>query len=200
MKQSVPLILLVCGLAVDVSAFAADPDSRTFAMNVKPFLTNHCYDCHGDSDGEAGIDLSAFASTIATADQATGWLKVLDQLKADLMPPLDESRPAAHARGRAIGWIANAVLKAGHAAAYRRKMLLPAYGNYVDHELLFGGKIKAMPDTPARLWRTSPFVFEGMRRVGKIKGLQNPFTFSTPDTRLCFKRRLVSELGGRSSC
>jgi hypothetical protein len=183
MKQLIPVIVLsvlIYGLTAAVPALAADFDSPTFETHVKPFLTKHCYDCHGDSDGEAGVDLSVFPVTIATADQVAGWLKVLDQLQAGLMPPLDESRPDSQERVQAIGWMENAVLKSGHAEAYRRKMLLPAYGNYVDHELLFSGSITAKAYTPARLWRTSPHIFNGMKHVGKIKGLQNPFTYSTP--------------------
>ncbi len=184
MKQIVPAIVLACGLTAALPALAADTESQAFATHVKPFLTSHCFDCHGDSDGEAGVDLSVFPSTIATADQADGWLKVLDQLQAGLMPPLDEARPDSQKRTMTIRWIEKAVLESGHAEAYRRKMLLPAYGNYVDHELLFSGKIKALAYTPARLWRTSPHIFAGMRGIGKIKGLQNPYTFSTPATNI----------------
>ena len=185
MNRIVFTLLFVIGFSS--SALAIDPIApdglEGFTKVVKPFLRKHCYDCHGDSDGEAGVDLSAFASTINTADQVGGWLKALDQLQADLMPPLDEKRPESAERARVIHWIEKTVLASGHAEAHRRKILLPVYGNYVDHDLLFSGQITAKPYTPARLWRTSPYIFAGKRSVSKrVKGVQNPFTFSTPAT------------------
>ena len=41
---------------------------------------------------------------------------------------------------------------AGLAEAYRRKLLLPQYGNYVSHERLFNGEIETPPFTPSPPW------------------------------------------------
>lgn len=114
-----------------------------------------------------------------SAEQASIWLKTLEQLQAGLMPPLEEERPDSTERSRAISWIERALLDSGHAESYRRKKMLPQYGNLVDHELLFSGKIDAKPFTPSRVWRRSPYIFAGdVRAVGKAK-TQNPYTFST---------------------
>lgn len=164
------------------SASGSAPDSITFADDVKPFLSKHCFGCHSSSDSPAGLDLSEYKGTVKTSDEAAQWLKVLHQLQADLMPPLRKKRPEASDRSQVIRWIETMVLQSGHAEAHRRKMMLPGYGNYVDHELLFSGKVKEKPWSPSRIWRMSPHIFDNMRRVGKIKGLQNPFTYSTPST------------------
>jgi hypothetical protein len=162
MKQLFYTVLCVIGLSS--GALAIDPivsaGPEGFNAVVKPFLTKHCYDCHGDDEPEGDLDLTSLSLEIKTAAQAHGWLKALDQLQADLMPPLDEDRPDAAERARAILWIENAVIQSGHGEAYRRKMLMPAYGNYVDHDLLFSGKIKAKAYTPARLWRNNPYIFK----------------------------------------
>ncbi len=114
-----------------------------------------------------------------SAEQASIWLQALEQLQAGLMPPLKGERPDSAERSRAIFWIEKALLNSGHAESYRRKKMLPQYGNLVDHELLFSGKIDAKPFTPSRVWRRSPYIFEGdVRAVGKAK-TQNPYTFST---------------------
>ncbi|MGY8770431.1 MAG: DUF1588 domain-containing protein [Pirellulales bacterium] len=155
-----------------------------FDAVVQPFLKKHCYDCHAEDDPEGGMNLNSLSLQIKTETQAYDWLKALDQIQADLMPPLEENRPDTAERAQVIYWIENALIKSGHAEAYRRKMLLPSYGNYVDHDLLFSGKITAQPYSPARLWRTSPYIFNQMRGVGKVKGVQNPFTYSTPATSL----------------
>ena len=158
---------------------AADFDSV-----VSPFLQKHCLGCHSGSDSESGIDLNTVWAEIDSAEQAGIWLKTLEQLQADLMPPLEEKRPDLTERSRAILWIEKALLDSGHAESYRRKKMLPQYGNLVDHELLFSGKIDAKPFTPSRVWRRSPFIFEGdVRAVGKAR-TQNPYTFSTPKSGL----------------
>ena len=158
--------------------------ARGFESTVKPFLKKHCSSCHESGSVEGDFDLAKLASSIKTTSQAGDWLKALDQLQAGLMPPLDEKQPASDEKARVIYWIEKNVLASGHGEAHRRKMLLPAFGNYVDHDLLFSGKIKSKPFSPSRLWRTSPYIFSGIRRVGKVKGLQNPYTFSTPATGL----------------
>ena len=48
------------------------------------------------------------------------------------------------------------------------KMLLPEYGNFVDHQRLFDGSIQEKPYTPARLWRQRPDIYR--RLWGKHYG------------------------------
>ena len=177
-------LMWLCAIVFAKPTIAADPivpeGIQGFRSVVKPFLTKHCAECHRGREGEGGVDITSFPHELKTAAQANKWLKALEQLQAGLMPPLKQKRPNAAERAQVIHWIERTVLASGHAEAYRRKMLMPAYGNHVDHGLLFRGKIKARPYSPARLWRMSPYIFQGIRRVGKVKGLQNPYTFSTP--------------------
>ena len=155
-----------------------------FDSVVQPFFSQHCSNCHSGSDAESGIDLSILGAEIDSAEQASIWLNTLEQLQADLMPPLEEESPDSKKRSNAIFWIENALLDSGHAESYRRKKMLPQYGNLVDHDLLFSGEIDSQPFTPARVWRKSPYIFEGdVRAVGKAK-TQNPYTFSTPKSGL----------------
>lgn len=168
------------------SALAANPSvsdgAEGFSQVVKPFLARHCYDCHGDSDGEGGVDLTTLPLDLETQSHADVWLNVLEQLQARLMPPLKEERPNAAQRARAMYWIEQTILASDHSEAYRKKILLPAYGNLVDHGLLFGGEIDDLPYTPSRIWRRSPYIFSGsVNGVGKAK-TQNPYTYSTPKT------------------
>jgi len=148
---------------------------------IEPFFEDHCYFCHDDLEKKAEIDLTAFPLDIQTAADAELWAKALDQLQAGLMPPMKRAAPDAAEKRRVMAWIEDLLLASGHAEAYRRKIQLPAYGNLVDHELLFSGEIDAMPYTPARLWRRSPYIFDGdVRTVSKDVKTQNPYTYSTP--------------------
>ena len=112
-----------------------------FDSVVKPFFAKHCYSCHGETDGEGGVSLRMLPEQIKTAKDARVWLLTLEQLQADLMPPLGEQRPKSSDRSKVVFWIERMVLTSGQADVYRRKTLLPAYGNLVDHELLFNGKV-----------------------------------------------------------
>ena len=132
---------------------------------------------------------------MATAEQAGAWLRALEQMQAGLMPPLGEDRPDAMQRARAIYWIERTALASGHAEAYRRKTQLPAYGNLVDHNLLFSGAIGELPFTPARIWRRSPYIFSGsVKGVGKAK-VQNRDVFE----RLLSTSEMVVKHSGAAS-
>ena len=65
---------LIIATCLSSSAIAADPLAADgldgFNASVKPFLQKHCSACHGDADGEGGIDLSKLSSTISNADFA----------------------------------------------------------------------------------------------------------------------------------
>ncbi len=182
MQRIAQVLLVTCAVAAASRGAAEDaPDPSLFDSKVRPFLKKHCFACHGDSDGEAGVDLSQLHGKFANADECGLWLKALDQLQADLMPPYEEPRPESRERGEVIRWIESSVIASEHGRAHRMKMRLPSRGNYVDHELLFSGTIEQLPYTPARIWRASPYIFDQKKIVSKsIKSLQNPFTFSTP--------------------
>ena len=49
------------------------------------------------------------------------------------------------------------------AIAYRRKMLAPEYGNYVDHDLLFGGQIQTPAYSPFTIVAPEPGELPGTR-------------------------------------
>ena len=69
MKRLLYTLIIATGLAS--STVAADPivaaGTEGFSVVVKPFLTKHCYDCHGDADGEGNLDLTKLSLKITTA-------------------------------------------------------------------------------------------------------------------------------------
>ena len=104
MIRFVGTAILVSGLCTPT--FAVDPivpDGRAgFEAVVKPFLQKHCNDCHSDDNAEGELDLTTISPEVKSAKQVDDWLKALEQLQADLMPPLDEERPDSAERARAI--------------------------------------------------------------------------------------------------
>jgi uncharacterized CHY-type Zn-finger protein len=59
-------------------------------------------------------------------------------------------------------------LKKFNASKLEDKLRYPDYGNYIDHDKLFSGEIKAHAYTPARRWLVSPQIF--INRVNAIFG------------------------------
>lgn len=113
--------------------------------------------------------------------------KVQEQLYFNLMPPKQEAQLSDQARKQVVGWITSAFAEAGEASALQEKMQRPQYGNYVDHDKLFSGEIKAAPFSPPRLWRRNPHHFDRAKRtyfgvprnasqtVGEVDKLNQPF-------------------------
>ena len=176
------LCLVLLALPAKAEETVVPDGTEGFNTVVKPFLTKHCFDCHGSTEGEGDFNAAALPAEIRSGEDAGVWLTALTQLQAGLMPPLAEERPNSAAQAQVMNWIEKTAIASGHAEAYRQKIKLPAYGNLVDHDMLFSGTIKALPYTPVRIWRRSPYIFAGsVNSVGKAK-TQNPFTYSTPKT------------------
>ncbi len=170
------LMLLVVG--VD-QGFGQTRHQKTTSLKFDQFLETHCLDCHSGKDGEGGIDLDQFSTDLNSLQKTEFATRVLEQLEAELMPPRDSSELKRSERAEVIRALRSLVIKSPFGTAYRKRMQLPAFGNYIDHDLLFGGTIKQPGFTYSRIWRISPYIFESRRRAGKIKGLQNPYSFST---------------------
>ena len=152
---------------------------NTATLDLDRFLTAHCMDCHTGKDAEGGVDLDLFSTNLNSLQKTEFATRVLEQLEAELMPPRDSSELKRSERAEAIRAIRTKVIHSSFGTAYRKRMELPAFGNYIDHELLFSGTIKEPGFTYSRIWRISPYIFENRRRAGKVKGLQNPYSFST---------------------
>lgn len=145
---------------------------------VKGFLDSHCIHCHGAKNQEGGQAFHTLSFDLASVKTAEVWLGILEQLKAGEMPPADEpAKPSESQRTGVIEWIERQLLTAGAGEAYRKKLLAPEYGNWVDHEKLFSGDIETLPFSPSRLWRFSSSIFAN-KGFGKSK---SPYTFVTSE-------------------
>tara|TARA_R110000850_G_scaffold55417_23_gene131124 strand:+ start:1458 stop:3704 length:2247 start_codon:yes stop_codon:yes gene_type:complete len=153
-------------------------EASDFESSVVPFLTEHCLDCHDSESTKGDIQLDDLSGGLTSEASVAIWLKVLDQLQADLMPPEKKTRPEWADRIAVIQWIETELDKSGNSEAYRRKLLLPEYGNWVDHDLLFNGSIKTPAYSHSRLWRLSPEIYAR----NQPRNTTVPFTYSTKDS------------------
>ncbi len=79
-------------VAQDLAAQA--PVSQTaFADTIVPFMENHCTMCHGESDGEGGVNLASLSSAEAIRSNTELWETVIRLVSERQMPPSDEVQP-----------------------------------------------------------------------------------------------------------
>ncbi|MFN8742799.1 MAG: DUF1588 domain-containing protein [Pirellula sp.] len=152
-------------------------DKNAFDETVSPFLNKYCADCHGESSNESGVVLSSISFDLASGHDMELWNTVLRQLHLEEMPPTESEQPEQHERDAVMLWINTELKKSGNVSDLYAKLESPSFGNYVNHEKLFSGEITAEPFSPARLWRTSPEVFENVKsNYGKAaQDFRQPF-------------------------
>lgn len=150
----------------------------SFEKTVAPFLVKHCHDCHSGDQPEAGLNLAKLSADFAGDETANRWIDVMHALQFGEMPPPEEEQPDSIEKASVIDWIFQEMAETGRYDAYRKKLLAPEYGNWVNHEKLFSGEINTPPFSPSRLWRFSPEIFES-KGFGRAR---SPFTYVTPET------------------
>ena len=149
-----PVLVALLFLSASLATAADD-----YSQVVQPFLKQHCIRCHGVTDENGGFSLQTTTHDFAAKSSSDHWLRILDQLTFKNMPPKEEDQPTPLEVARVTEWINKGLLQAGKGDAYRKKLLAPEYGNWVNHEKLFSGEIKTLPFSPSRLWRFSPELF-----------------------------------------
>ena len=152
-------------------------DEQVFNEAVRPFLKRYCTRCHNGTRSEGDVNLAKISPHLAEGQDMELWKTVLLQLVVEAMPPSDGKQPKAGERGAVTRWIDGELAKSGNQSDIYAKLMSPSFGNHVDHERLFSGEIDIEPFSPARLWRTSPNVFDSIKSSygGDPKHLRQPF-------------------------
>jgi len=156
---------------------SSDPDERTFKKSVQPFLKRYCTRCHSSSRSEGDVNLARISPQLASGQDMELWKTVLLQLVVEAMPPSSGRQPETRERAAVTRWINGELAKSGNESDVYSKLVSPSFGNHVDHERLFSGEIELEPFSPARLWRTSPNVFDSIKSSygGDPGHLRQPF-------------------------
>ncbi|HEV2208293.1 MAG TPA: DUF1592 domain-containing protein [Verrucomicrobiae bacterium] len=95
-----PVLALLCCSA---SAAGLSAVSR-FRQEVQPLLEEHCYDCHGDGANKGGIAFDQLKTDPSILNHEL-WLKVLNNIRAGLMPPPKKPRLPAIDEQQLEAWI-----------------------------------------------------------------------------------------------
>ncbi len=146
-------------IAADASSDSAT--GNTFAKHTSTFLKKHCVSCHGADAQEAGLRFDAVPFDLGKGDTPKVWQRILEQVLFSEMPPKDsDEQPGTAERSRFVEQVEAELTRFGRGLSLDEKMMLPEYGNFVDHTLLFNGAITDKPYTPARLWRQRPDIYQ----------------------------------------
>jgi hypothetical protein len=168
-RTTILAVLLLPWTAWSVAHAEESAPLLAIPPKVSGVLTRYCADCHGAESGEGDVNLNDFAS-LTYGGQLELLNKVQDQLFFKTMPPADAKQPGEDERILVTSWLRAELRKYG-TSKLDEKLRYPAYGNYVDHELLFGGSGDDAPFTPARRWLVSPQIFnERVLDVFKLQG------------------------------
>jgi len=144
------------------------PVKKDFARFAQPFLTQHCVDCHGETDPEGNLSLNDVGEV--EEGNSTIWNSIWAQVTLKEMPPKDADQPAVIERLQFSDWIVGELTRVMRDKGGFRGHLDPNKANFVDHQLLFGPLpegLKLSPvSSPARLWRVTPQ--EHMTRLNEL--------------------------------
>ena len=79
---------------------------------ARDFLTNHCLECHGSDDPEAGFRVDNLSSEFEDADSFARWLKLFHKIDSGEMPPKDADRPPQADVERVSKWLRQTLVDA----------------------------------------------------------------------------------------
>jgi hypothetical protein len=150
------LLVPLLGLSLStLSPVIAAPPERSYEKLVRPFLSQHCFDCHGEAVQERDLRLDTVPARFTADAAGPVWEKVLRRLKAGEMPPADMPRPPANQLEAVTRWI-EARLIAEDAARLEREGRIPlrrmTAGEY-EHTIWDLLQIDASP-TASTSWPT----------------------------------------------
>ena len=166
------------------AASAADPEGQAdiegFKQVVAPYLQKYCIDCHGVDEPRGKLSLHDIDPDLVNGSHMERWRMILEQVEFGLMPPKKEARPDAREQKAALDWLRGELHKTQQPGTTSdRKLSLPQYGNYVDHEELFRSPAGPIRPSAPRLWRMRPEIYKDL--VGKLtkdpkgRGASQPF-------------------------
>ena len=177
-----PLRLIATLLAVTLPTAnlpgAEEPhaDSEGFKADVAPLLARYCVDCHGPDDPEGKFSIEKLNPDLLRGADLEGWRLVDEQVRFQDMPPKDADQPSAAERATILNWIRQEMLKTQLPGVITdEKLLLPQFGNYVDHQALFEARRDHVTPAAPRIWRLRPDIYDtNMPRLAeRVSGLAN---------------------------
>ena len=102
-------IVFIAVLLLPTVAIGQDGQTDAFARQVRPLLKTYCVDCHSGDAPEADLNLKNVAGSQQVLEDRRRWLKVLQKVRFEEMPPADSDQPSRAERKLLGAWIDSAV-------------------------------------------------------------------------------------------
>ncbi|MGF1578425.1 MAG: DUF1588 domain-containing protein [Gemmataceae bacterium] len=156
-------------------------DMAGFKKTVAPFIKKYCTSCHAGRRPSAKLSLSKIDPDMLKGDDFETWRLIRERVEFGEMPPSDYDQPTKQEHQAVLTWIRTELRKMQMPGATAiSKLVLPEYGNYVDHDALFAEKPGPVIPVRPRLWRIRPAIYERMAATlvrGQARGLSDPLNF-----------------------
>ena len=82
---------------------------RQLNQEIRPLLKTHCGECHMGESNEAGVNLEDYKEIEKIREHASTWEQIRGVIRAEAMPPPEESKLDRQARERLASWIQSAL-------------------------------------------------------------------------------------------
>ena len=167
------------GLVLTSVTFAnevGEPDLASYESTIAPFIQRYCINCHDELEAKGNLSLEEVDPNLINGDHTEVWRMVEDQIYFNEMPPKNKRQPSKDERDAVLTWLKREFWKSQMPGAIgEEKLVLPQFGNYVDHEFLFGRRLGMVYPAPPRIWRLREAIYDSKApRLGEnIGGLAN---------------------------
>ena len=182
-----PIILIsfLCGVSTRAETVLSENGGYRFKVPARTseLLENYCWDCHDGGMKKGKIQLDNLED-LSQGERLDLLNVALEHVFSGEMPPKKEDQPTSGERDELVEWIWGE-LKIFNASKLEDKLRYYKYANYISHDKLFGGEIKAAPYTPSRRWRINELIYherindvfelEGRDRQASFHGVVKPF-------------------------
>ncbi len=178
--KSPPLIALFLALIGGCGFAAPETDTTGFKTTVAPFIEKYCLDCHDNETRKGKLSLEGINASLQ-GDQLEVWRMIRDQLFFHDMPPEKKKQPTQAELAGVMAWVRGEMLKMqGPASVVEEKLLQPKFGNYIDHDFLFGKRLPQVYPAAPRIWRLRPGIYDAVvpRVAEGVNGLANSLSLA----------------------
>ncbi len=80
-----------------------------FVAEIEPILADHCFECHGDGSDEGDFVMDEYESFDQHFADQQHWLRIWENLQAEVMPPAKKARLPEEERAKLVAWIQRGV-------------------------------------------------------------------------------------------
>jgi len=102
--------LWIAGMTMGPAQIA--PGKEGFHKNVRPFLEEHCFRCHGPEKAKGKLTLHNLKGVGGSDEEMETWEDILIMIEDGDMPPDDEPQPEVKQREAVTAWIDQSIKEA----------------------------------------------------------------------------------------